>query len=167
MFLELIATFVAGFAGAGVALLAGRLSGGRLPRWITPVAAGGAMLGMTITSEYGWYTRTSGALPESFTVAETVKERAWWRPWTLAAPYVERFVAVDGASIRENAAFPGERLADLYFFGRWSPVRQVELRVDCQGGRRALPGDGAGDAPRWQIVGAQDPLVAAICDGAV
>ncbi|MFP4275128.1 MAG: hypothetical protein ACLFRU_08890 [Paracoccaceae bacterium] len=165
MFLELIATFVAGLAGAGLAMLVRRISGGRLPRWITPVAAGAAMLGVTISSEYGWYERTRAALPDGFTVARTVEERAWWRPWTLAAPYVERFVVVDRGSIRENSAYPDERLADLYFFGRWSPVRQVELRVDCATGRRALPGDGAGDTVHWQEVGTGDPLVVAVCAG--
>ena len=47
MVFELIATIVAGFAGAGVALLLNKIFGGRLPRWIMPVAAGAAMLATT------------------------------------------------------------------------------------------------------------------------
>lgn len=163
MFLELMATIFAGFAGAGVILLIDRASGRRLPRWLAPVAAGGAMLAATISNEYSWYGRTSDALPEAFAVIETVEETAPWRPWTYLAPYTERFVALDAASVRQNTVQPDERLADLFFFGRWSPVRQVEIRVDCARGARALPGDGAGSDVVWQEVGPDDALVTAVC----
>ncbi len=43
MFLELIAVIVAGIAGAGVMMLIARVSGGRIPKWFIPVAAGAAM----------------------------------------------------------------------------------------------------------------------------
>ena len=163
MFLELIATIFAGFAAAGVVLPLDRATRGRLPRWLAPVAAGAAMLAATISSEYSWYGRTAGAVPDDFTVIETVESRAIWRPWTYLAPFTERFVALDRASVRQNAVRAEERLADLYFFGRWAPVRQLEIRVDCARGARALPGDGAGAEVVWQEVGAEDTIVAAVC----
>ena len=43
MFFELVATFAAGISAAGLALIANHLTGGRLPRWFLPLAAGGAM----------------------------------------------------------------------------------------------------------------------------
>ena len=55
MFLELLAVIIAGFAGAGVMMLVAKLAGNRLPRWLVPVAAGAAMLGTTISSEYSWF----------------------------------------------------------------------------------------------------------------
>ena len=60
MFWELIAVFVAGFAGAGAVMLLNRVTGGRLPRWLMPLGAGAAMLVATISSEYGWYGRDQG-----------------------------------------------------------------------------------------------------------
>ena len=122
MFLELLATIFAGLAAAGVALLLNRVLRGRLPRWIAPVAAGAAMLATTISSEYGWFGRTTAALPAEFQVIETVESRAAWRPWTYVAPFTGRFVALDSASVRSSAALPDQRLADLWFFGRWAPV---------------------------------------------
>lgn len=163
MFLELLATIFAGLAAAGVALLANRLLGGRLPRWIAPVAAGAAMLAATISSEYSWYSRTAGALPSDFAVIEAVDSRAAWRPWTYLAPFTGRFVALDGASVRQSSALPEQRLADLWFFGRWAPVRQLQIRVDCARGARALPGDGSGDNVVWQEVGTGDTIVLAVC----
>ena len=109
MFLELIATFIAGFAGAGAVMLINRILGGRLPRWLTPVAAGGAMLAATIANEYGWYECTVETMPEGMEVATAVEERAFYRPWTYLVPYTSRFIAVDTASVRTNDALPGQR----------------------------------------------------------
>ncbi|MCR8549636.1 hypothetical protein M4578_17535 [Salipiger sp. P9] len=168
MFLELIAVFVAGFAGAGAVLLLNKLTGGRLPRWMMPVGAGLAMLATTISSEYSWYERTRAALPEGMTVASVHEARAFYRPWTYALPMVDRFIAVDRANRRANSDTEGLYLADLYFFARWQPVQSVEMMVDCAGHRRADPAGGDGGAPVWRAAGADDPIVAAVCaeDGA-
>ncbi|MCG7859802.1 hypothetical protein MD537_22680, partial [Flavihumibacter sediminis] len=76
MFLELIATIFAGVAAAGVMLVITRASKGRLPKWLTPVAAGGAMIAATVSSEYGWYARTSASLPEEFAIIDRVHSKA-------------------------------------------------------------------------------------------
>lgn len=166
MIFELIAVVIAGFAGAGVALLVAKLVGERMPRWLVPVAAGLSMLAAAISSEYGWYARTSGNLPEGVVVADTVRGSAWWRPWTFAVPMVERFVAVDAGNLRANAETEGLYLADLYFFGRWRPVQAVQVMVDCEAGRRADPARGDGGEPVWRDVGADDPIVASVCRAA-
>ncbi len=75
MFLELIATIVAGIAAAGLMMVITRASGGRLPKWLTPVAAGAAMIAATIANEYGWYGRTADNLPEDFVIVEPLKAR--------------------------------------------------------------------------------------------
>jgi hypothetical protein len=171
MFLELIATIVAGIACAGLAMLVNIAVGRRLPKWILPVAAGLGMLGMTISNEYTWFGRTAERLPEGVTVAMQVEERGWLRPWTLIWPYTKRFVAVDTATARRNENLPDQRLADLYFFGRWSPVNQAPMLFDCAGNRSALLIDGAefaedgsvADAD-WQAMPPDDPILQLICD---
>lgn len=173
MFIELIATIVAGFAGAGLAMVLNIISGRRLPRWIVPIGAGLAMLATTIVNEYTWFDRTVEGLPEGLTIAQTVDEQSWVRPWTQAFPYTKRFVAVDIANARRNQSLPAQRLADLYFFGRWSPVNKAPMLFDCAAGRTALLIDGAQFAAdgtisnaEWQTASAADPLLEIACGGA-
>lgn len=170
MFLELIATIVAGVAATGVVMLINKLIGGRIAKWFLPVAAAGAMLGVTIVNEYGWFPRTKGGLPHGFIIAETVENKALYRPWTYAFPYVERFAAIDAGSIKTNELQPGKILADVYFFGRWSPVRKLPVLADCPGKRRALltegltfGADGEIDGVAWVPVEGDDPILSAIC----
>lgn len=172
MFWELIATFVAGFAAAGVIMILNKVLGGRLPRWLTPVAAGSGMLAMIISNEYTWFERTSENLPEGLEIAIKVEEQSWLRPWTQIWPYTKRFVAVDQATIRNNAAVPDQKIAELYFFGRWAPLNKVPVLVDCAGSRSAVLIDGAdfsadgtiADAD-WRPMPADDPVMKALCGG--
>ena len=173
MFLELIGTVFAGIAAAGVMMLVNKLTGGRLPRWTAPVVAGLAMIVMTIASEYGWYGRTTATLPDGVVVIETVENRSFYRPWTMVSPYVDRFAALDEASLRRNPDVPGQTMADLYFFGRWAPVNKVPILVDCDSLRRASLADGAtydgrgavSDAD-WVSVTADDAVLVSVCEGA-
>ena len=171
MFLELIAVIFAGIAAAGVVMLLGRSLGGRLPRWMAPVAAGLAMIGVTIASEYGWYGRTSAGLPEGLVVAETIENKSFYRPWTYAVPYIDRFAAIDTATMKSHAEHPQVHLADIYFFGRWAAVTKLPVWLDCGAGRRALS---AGDAVfsgglpedlNWIEPGADDPILTTVCGG--
>ena len=172
MFVELIATIVAGIACAGVLMLLNIATGRRLPRWLTPVAAGAGMLAMTLYNEYTWYGRTAAQLPDGMQIATTVEERGWTRPWTQLWPYTKRFAAVDTATTRSNAALPDQRMADVYFFGRWSPVSKAPMLFDCAGARAAVLIDGASfaedgsvaDAP-WAATPADDPVLRAACGG--
>jgi hypothetical protein len=170
MFLELIATVFAGIAVAGITLMLNKLTGARLPRWVTPVAAGLAMIGFTVSMEYSWFSRTATNLPEGVVVAQTVEKRSFYQPWTYVAPYVQRFVAVDQASLRSNPDVPGQRMADLYFFGRWAPVQKVPVLVDCAGRRWANLVDGMEFAADGQVVNADwvnaaedHPVLASVC----
>lgn len=170
MFLELVATFSIGLGAAGVVLLANHLTRGRLPRWSMPAAAGVAMIGFTIWSEYSWYARTAGSLPEGVVVARVDRESAPWKPWTYAVPQVSRFVAVDTASMRTHAARPGTVMVDLYMLGRWKPGAQVPVLLDCDGGRRAMLEDGVRfgpdggvDGARWADLAADDPILTTAC----
>ncbi len=171
MFLELIGTIFAGFAFAGVVMFLNKLTGGRLPRWAAPVAAGVGMIGMTIASEYSWYGRTQDTLPEELAIVQEVESRAFYRPWTYAVPFVDRFAAIDTSSVRTNESLPEQRLVDLYFFGRWAPVSKLPVAVNCAENSRANLADGAefGDDGQlldagWVPVASDDPVVRATCE---
>lgn len=171
MFLELIATIFAGIACAGVAMLLNIITGRRLPKWVMPVAAGMGMIGMTISNEYTWFDRTAERLPEGVEIAVTVDEQGWLRPWTQVWPYTKRFAAVDTGTMRTNDALPDQRLADLYFFGRWAPVNQAPMLFDCAGARSALLIDGATFADdgsvsnaEWQAMPPDDPVLKLVCE---
>ena len=170
MFVELIATVFAGIACAGIAMVLNIITGRRLPKWVMPVAAGLGMLGMTISNEYTWFQRTAERLPGGVSVAMTVDEQSWLRPWTQLWPYTKRFAAVDTATVRKNESLPEQRLADLYFFGRWSPVNQAPMLFDCAQARSALLIDGADFAAdgsvadaEWQAMPEGDPILAMVC----
>lgn len=171
MFVELIATIFAGIGCAGIVMVLNIALGRRLPKWLMPGAAGAGMIGMTISNEYTWFGRTAERLPDGVEIAMTVDEQSWWRPWTQVAPYTKRFVAVDMANLRRNDAQPDQRMVDLYFFGRWSPVNQTPLLLDCAGTRSAILIDGAefaedgsvADAD-WQAMRGDDPVLTMVCE---
>ncbi|MEQ5872822.1 hypothetical protein J4E08_23520 [Sagittula sp. NFXS13] len=162
MFLELLAVIFAGIAGAGVMMLVTRFVA--LPRWLVPIGAGAAMLAATISSEYGWYGRTVNGLPEGVLVAQTAPSKAPWRPWTYVFPMTDRFIAVDTRRTQANLETPQLYITDLYFFGRWQPLTQVEIMIDCANMRRADPARDDGAEPVWRTVGADDPIVQIVCE---
>lgn len=170
MALELIATVVFGVGAAGIVLLLRRLAPSLTPRFAVPAAAGAAMIGFTIWSEYAWFSRQQAALPQDVAVALTVAEPSPFRPWTYLTPYVNRFMAVDLGRARRHAAAPEQVLVDVYLFQRFAPTAKAPVLVDCAGARRADIADGVGFGPdgaitgaAWRAVGAEDPLVDAVC----
>ncbi|MEX0339013.1 MAG: hypothetical protein AB3N11_08250 [Arenibacterium sp.] len=171
MFVELIATIFAGIACAGLAMLLNMITGRRLPKWVMPIAAGAGMIAMTISNEYTWFNRTAERLPEGVEIALTVEEQSWIRPWTQIWPYTKRFAAVDAGTVRRNEKLPDQRIVDLYFFGRWSPVNQAPMIFDCAENRSALLIDGAAFADDgsvvdadWQTMPADDPTLKLVCE---
>jgi hypothetical protein len=170
MLLELVGTVMAGLA-AGMFVFALRAWKPHLvPKWLLPIAAGAAMIVATVSSEYGWYGRVSSQLPETFVVAQTVEDRAPWRPWTYLAPFVSRFVAVDRGTTKTHPAVPDQRIVELHFFGRWTPYRRVPVLWDCAGNRTAALAEGAAFGAdgqvtgiEWQPIAPDDPIFVAAC----
>jgi hypothetical protein len=166
MFLELIAIFAAGFGAAGAVLLLNRLTGGRVPGWVMPVAAGLTMLGFGIWSEYTWAARTAEALPEGVEVVDSTETRALWKPWTYLMPQTTRLVALDRSTIRDNPDAPQVRLVELYLFQRWRATESLPVLVDCARSARALVTDAALEEPAkadWTQIPKDDPLIRAVC----
>jgi len=80
-------------------------------------------------------------------------------------------VAVDATSLRENPTLPGQRMLDVYTFGRWSPVNKIPVLLDCAEGRRAslvdgveFADDGSVSNADWVSVSADDPLLQTGCE---
>ncbi len=172
MFWEFVATVSMAFAAAGVVLLLNRLLGGRLPRWLTPVAAGLAMLGFTIWMEYSWLSRTLGTLPDEVVVASTNETRAAYRPWTYLVPLTTRFSAVDHGATMRHPQHPEMLLTSVLLLGRWEAGYDIRVMFDCADNRRAdlLRGaafaeDGTLENAEWRDLPADDPLLRAACDG--
>lgn len=172
MFLELIATFAIGFAGAGLMLFTNMLTGKRLPRWMTPVMAGAAMIGFTIFNEYSWFHRTANALPQGVQIAKTVEQKMLYRPWTYVVPYIDRFIAIDILSLKQNKKFPNQRILDLLVYGRWAPTSRIRAIFDCKNGKRAdltdgvrFEDDGSLSGTTWYETGLKHPVTKIACEG--
>ncbi|NCQ25187.1 MAG: hypothetical protein COW54_10415 [Rhodobacteraceae bacterium CG17_big_fil_post_rev_8_21_14_2_50_63_15] len=166
MILELIAAFAVGIGAAGLALVAGHLSRGRLPRYAAPILAGLAMILYAIWSEYTWAERTLSTLPDSVEVVSAIKEARAWKPWTYVVPQVTRMMVLDRAGVQTNPAAPSILLADVYLFGRWAPPVKRPQLVDCANAARADVTEAALTDPsqaEWQSAGREDPLIGALC----
>jgi len=137
MLWELIATFIAGVGATGVALALRKLSGGRLPRWLLPVAAGIGMLGFLIYSEYRWFAHQQTLLPAGIEVVREVQVTAAWRPWSQLWPQTLRFIAADVSNAERNQLNPALIRLHLYLVARHQPTQRIATVIDCQHQARA------------------------------
>ena len=167
-----LGAIAAGFFGAGVILIVNLLVGRRLPGWTTAVAAGVAMLGMTLYLEYDWFARRSAELPTGVEVAWHDAQRQIWRPWTYLFPLTTRFIAMDVTNIGTNTAQPDLHMVDLLFVQRWTRDRLSKVVFDCAAGRNALIDgdaefgpDGAVEGVVWDPVAPGDPVLEKACRG--
>ncbi len=154
MALELIAAIIAAAALAGIAHLARRLSGWRLPRWLVPVAAGLGLIGFSVWNEYDWFGRVAAQLPEGVTVVWSQTEPNPMRPWTYLVPMTTRFVALDGRDISTHPANPALRLVRVYNFARWRPVTDGMMVVDCATARQVMLTEGVTIDDTGKLTGA-------------
>ncbi len=173
MFFELIGTIAAGAAAALLMWAINRTFKDRLPKWLIPASAGAAMIAATISSEYSWYARTVATMPEGIVVAQTIEEKAFYRPWTYATPFISRYVAVDQLSTRTHPNQPDQRIVDLVFYGRWTSTAKVPMLFDCAANQRAdvvdgiaFGDDGAVVNAQWFALDPADPLLNTACEEA-
>lgn len=168
--LILLGAIAAGFSGAGILLVVNMLTGRRLPGWLTAVAAGVAMLGMTLYLEYDWFERRSTKLPDGVEVVWHNAERQIWRPWTYVFPLTTRFIAMDVEHIGTNAAQPQYRMVEMLFVQRWTRDRLTTAVFDCDTNQSAVIGattefgpDGTVEGADWDPVGPEDPVKEIAC----
>jgi hypothetical protein len=93
-----------------------------------------------------------------------------YRPWTYLFPYVDRFAAVDRASVRTHPDRPERRIVKLLFYGRWQQPRQATIVVDCERDLRARLTRTAQFGPEgqianveWRQVAPDDPVQRTSC----
>lgn len=170
MLFNLIGTFIVGIAAAGSVMLTFRLLGRPSPRWMLPTVAGAAMLSFHLWNEYTWFERTSEALPDHVVVAQHYTYETPFQPWTLLIPRINRFSAVDQASIRRNDQAPDYVMADVFLVTRLAETAKVTQIYDCDQARRTevsasssvdergLPLDAT-----WADAGGDDSLFKLIC----
>ena len=171
MLFNLLGTVVIGIGAAGTVLIVFRVFGRRGPRWLIPAAAGASMFGYQIWDGYTWHQRTADALPDDIRVVKTYSQRSAFSPWTLIVPRVNRFVAVDLASIGRNELAPDFALATIYLIARYQPAASGMQIFDCVTARRADLGptiefgdNGLPENAVWSAVDAKDLLLTAVCD---
>jgi len=170
MLLTFFGAISVGVLAACVAFIVRRVYGVNA-RFLIPLSAGAGMLGFTVWNDYTWFGRNAAGLPESVQVARTI-EKSWViQPWTLIAPVVTRFQAVNLASVARNAAAPDVARATVYLVARFQPTFETVQVFDCKAGRRSdaadAPGEGAAPAEgAWITVGLDDPLLRLVCDEA-
>ncbi len=171
MIFDLISTIAFGFCGAGVVLLLNHMLRGRLPKWLMPVVAGAMMIGFVIWSEYSWFDRTKAVLPPGIELAQTYESQAFYRPWTYARPFVNRFSAVDVANLRRNDEIEHQVMADLYLYTRWQQLSRIPVLLDCEGQRMAelvagaeFDDSGAILNANWQSLPTDDPILSLSCN---
>ena len=157
----------------GIALLARKLTGPRLPAWIVPAAAGLGMIGYAIWSEYSWYPRSLAGLPAGVQVLRAEASPSGLRPWTLAVPVTLRFLALDLRAAAQHPTNPALRMVPVYRFARWQPVQDMAMVFDCVGGAQVVLQQGMEITPDGTLVGAtwvtpgagEGDLLAAACAG--
>lgn len=170
MLFNLLGTVAIGVGAAGVVLIALRLLRRPAPKWLAPAVAGVSMLGYQIWSGYTWYQRTADALPDKVHMVKTYAHSSVLTPWTLIFPQVDRFVAVDLATVRRNEKAPNFALATIYLVTRYQPAASGMQIFDCVAARRADLGpttefeeNGLPKNAAWSAVDANDDLLSAVC----
>ena len=170
MGIELIAAFAAAVACAGVAMVLRKLSGGRLPKWFTPAAAGAGMIGFAVWSEYDWFDRLEAGLPEGVAIVWKDDSPSPLRPWTMVIPMTKGFTAMDTRRLAPHPDNPALVLAPVYAFARWQSVKEAFMVVDCTARQSALLTEGVAIDAQGQLTGAawtplaeDDPIGPAAC----
>jgi hypothetical protein len=170
MAIELIAAIVAAITLGLMVWALRRHFGERMPKWSVPFAAALGLIGFTVWSEYDWFARVSGALPDGVEVVSQAAEAQPLRPWTYLAPITTRFVALNLREISVHPKVPTLRVVQVYSFARWRPVEDAMMAVDCAGGRRVMLTEGVSITPEgaltgaeWQPAEAGDMVQAAAC----
>lgn len=173
MALEFFAAIIAAVALGGVVHLLRRLTGSRLPKWLVTVAAAVGLIGTTIWLEYDWFNRVSAELPDGVQVVWKSEEFMSLRPWTLIAPITTRFVAMDTRAIVQHPNNADLRMAKLFNFGRWRPVTNALMVIDCAQGRQVMvtegveiSDDGVLQGAEWVTAPDGDDFQAAACKAA-
>ncbi|WP_417517551.1 hypothetical protein [Marinobacter sp.] len=168
MFWTLVATVFCGLGAAGIALGIRAATRNRAPKWIIPVFAGAGMLGYLIYGEYIWFDHKQSRLPDEAVVVSTESKGIFWRPWSLAFPYVTAFSTVDMDSIAQDTNNPDIIRFTLYRFEQklTDTVSHRVHIINCST-REVVPigSDGTPRVDNLKVLDRDDPLFSKVCAG--
>ena len=166
MLLTFLGALSSGILAACIAFMIRRATGANI-RWLIPLSAGAAMLGFTIWNDYSWFDRQREGLPEGVVVVETFEHSAALQPWTLVAPVVNRYSALDRRAAERHPDAPDIVRAPVFLAQRFQPTFVTPQIIDCAGGRRADASEaGAAGLPpetAWRALPEGHPLLRAAC----
>jgi hypothetical protein len=168
MLLTFIGAIAVAILAACVAFVVYRLTGVNA-RWLIPTAAGAGMLGFTLWNDYTWFSRNVDGLPDDVLVTDSFEHRNVIQPWTLLVPTINRFRAVDLASVRQHPERENVRGAVVFLAERYQPTFVTRQVFDCEYHRRADAEVGPFDewglpvAGSWTPVEQGDALLEAVC----
>lgn len=172
MLLEFLAVIVAGFGGGGTAMILRRLSGQRLPEWLTPAGVAAGMLAMVVYLEYSWAPRYEAGLPPEVVVVSKNQHKSWMRPWTYAVPLTNRIIAVDNRIRQRNSRNPDLVRTGVILQERWALTMGFESIFDCANARRAdlteatrLDDQGVPVSAEWYALDPDDRFLTTACEG--
>jgi hypothetical protein len=169
MLFNLLATILLGIATAGIFVTILRRVGLRTPTWLLPTSALVAILTFQIWSEYSWYGRTAKTLPAHVVVTGAFADSRALQPWTIIAPPVVRFSAVDRSSIARHDAAPTLAMAEVHLVQRYAPTVSAFHIYDCETPQRAdatpgyLDGNGLPLSNAWTAIDPNDPIRLIVC----
>jgi hypothetical protein len=168
MLLTFLGALSCAILAACVAFIIRRIWGVRV-RWLIPVSAGAAMLGFTIWNDYSWFSRQVSGLPEGVEVVASYTHSVAIQPWTLLAPVVDRYTAIDLRDVQRREEDPQILLAPLFIAQRYQPTFVSAQIIDCGRGRRAdaaeAGADGLPPEEAWVRLEPDHPILAAACAG--
>lgn len=170
MFLGFVGAIAGGLSLAALLLIISKVTRIELPRWLYPAVAGLGMLFLTVYIEYSWFERTRAELPADVEVVQTFSRTSFYQPWSYLLPRIDRFIAVDHASVRRNETLPNVVLLDVFLLERLSPSLVATQFIQCATGERLLVGEdtalGADGLPLdqdWAPLGTDHPIVSTVC----
>ena len=171
MILGIIGTLMVGVTAACLLFVLTRLSRGRIQGWIVPAGSAAAMIVFYIWTDYSWHTRTTASFPNTVEVTKTYGVSFILQPWTLIVPKVNRFTAVDKASIKPNKDLPGIWLTELILVTRYEPTVIAPILIDCNTNRRTFLDDNTEFAEngmplnvKWGLLDADDGIFEVVCN---
>lgn len=170
MLFILLGGLLVALSAAAIVTIPFRLTGRKTPKPLLPLSAGLALVVFVIWNDYSWYSRTAGELPERVSVVNSFTYSGALQPWTLVLPRVNRFTAIDTASIRRNDDLPGHAMAEVLFVQRYQPTLSARQIFDCEGSRRAdltnattFSDDGMPENAVWVQLDEDDRLLQTVC----
>ena len=170
MIIGIIGTLMVGVTAGCLLFIVSRLFKGKLPSWIIPFGAAGSMIIFYIWSEYSWYYRNVGSLPENVVVAQTYDTRQILQPWTYIVPKVEHYSAIDLNTIKTNNRSPGYKLVEVLLVSRFANTGSSRQMLNCNEQKRAFietstkfSDDGLPENINWNDIKRDDPLFIKVC----